>query len=714
MKRSVFIAIFIILIANLTNASAQKWTLLSPKPTYQGIRSVSFPSVDTGYIVTEGSKVMRTVDGGETWEDLEIMFVALHIEFLNNNHGFITAFDEVYSTEDAGETWQTHEVEPLVSCWETYFYNNNLGFAFGWDGYLARTTDDGITWEGIQDFTGSDIFYYTEMEFANTNTGYAVGYFETTDRVLRRTDDCGNNWHDITVPSIHEFVTSVAVLGPDDIWIGTGISVFDSLPCPANVYHSIDGGVTWEAHIAGQTFELPEAITRIHFFNQMQGFAMNSRQVFSTSDGGETWNSIFIQPMYNNWINLVEYSWPDPQHGFMAGYGPSLVKTVDGGLTFTNLMKGTIDRYNIVVFNDTLNGIASGYNSSGAAITYTEDGGEKWEQASFDSVPNQILGIAFADDYNGWATSGQGIYRTNDGGHNWNILYKGIENDFYAISSPDLNNLFVSGNGSISKSSDGGITWTNITPIAFMPGYAIKGFQFPDALTGYMAILKVTDYSGRFLKTEDGGLTWTDIIFENNDAIRAMDFHDPLNGIVSLDNDLIYTTHDGGETWQQANATLADYVRMTDPQTAIIALAGMKVAVSNDGGTTFNTVYTSDENWPYVHNICFLDETHGFAVGYNGMIQRYSATVTGIEEPDNPQVTMGQKLFFSPNPANDRISILEKNYENITITAMDGSLIFIIPETAGNEINITSLNPGIYMITMKLGNKSITQKLVKY
>lgn len=642
MKRLLFIFLCISVITNLKSLSAQEWTLLSPKPTYQTIRSISFPSVDTGFIVTEDKIVMRTFNGGESWEDLNVQFDALFVEFVNNNHGFITAFNEVYSTEDAGETWQAHLVEPFVSCWETYFYNDTVGFAFGWDGYIAKTTDGGISWVGLQSYPGSDIFYYTEMEFADLNTGYAVGQFEHTDMVLRRTDDGGYNWVDITIPFSMGYVNSVAVLGPDDIWIGVGANVFDSLPCPANVYHSTDGGVSWSVHVVGETFELPDAITGIHFFNQQQGFAMNHRQVYSTSDAGETWNSVYVQPIYNATIHLGEHSWPDPQHGFFAGSGPALINTSDGGLTFTNMINGTIDRYSIVCFNDSLNGLVAGYNSQGATIIFTENGGENWQQASFDSVPNSISDVAFADNYNGWAVSGYSISRTYDAGHSWSILYQCTEYNFYGLSIPDLNHLFAIGDGSISKSTDGGLTWAEITPGGSTLGYYGVGIRFPDTLTGYVALKKATDNSGRLLKTIDGGLTWIDIFFNNNKAVRAMDFCDPMNGIVSLEGGLIYTTHDGGDTWIQASITLADYVKMIDAQTAIIALAGTKVAVSHDGGTTFNTVYTSDEQWPFVHNICFLDETHGFAVGYNGMIQRYSATVSNVEEPGNLQTASFQ------------------------------------------------------------------------
>lgn len=713
MKRILVILLCSILIINLKYSSAQEWTLLSPKPTYRSIGSVSFPSIDTGFIVSEDYKVMRTLDSGETWNDLNFQDDALYVEFTNNNHGFITSFDQVYSTDDAGETWQPHLVEPMVSCWETYFYNDTTGFAFGWDGYMAKTTDGGNTWERKQTYPGSDTFYYTEMEFADLNTGYAVGQFDHKTRVLRRTDDGGNNWIDITIPQIQGFVTSVAVLGPDDIWIGTGISIFEPLPCPAYVFHSTDGGITWTSQVVGETYELPDAVTRIHFFDQLQGFAMNNRQIFSTSDGGQTWNHVYVDPMYNVSINLSEYSWPDPQHGFFAGYGPSMIKTSDGGLTFDNLIEGPIDRYRTICFSDTLHGVVAGFNSVSGSMVYTENGGDTWQQAWFDSVPASIGSVAFADNENGWASTGKVIYRTSDGGHNWNILCQGTDDDFYGISSPDINNLFAYGNGSISKSSDGGSTWVDITPGGGLVGYYTTAFQFPDSLTGYIGLEKTSDNAGRFMKTSDGGLTWTDIFLYNNNSLRSIDFCDPLNGIISQEGGRIYTTHDGGETWTQAAIT-ADYVKMIDPQTALIAMAGTKVAVSHNGGISFNTVYTSEDGWPYVHQHFFLDETHGFAAGYNGMIQRYNAISTGIEEPGWPHNASLPKPVFSPNPATGKIFILEKEFESILITTMDGSVMLNLSGGAGNEINISSLKPGIYMVVLQLSDKQVAQKLVKF
>ena len=714
MKRIPIVIIYCILFISFKYSGAQEWTLLSPKPTYQSITSISFPSIDTGYLVTEYNKVKRTFNGGQSWDDMGITFDATHVEFRNNNHGFLTSFNKIYSTDDAGETWQPHLVEPYVSCWETYFYNDTVGFAFGWNGYLAKTTDGGNTWESKQRSSGSGTFYYTEIEFADLNTGYAVGMFDHKNTVLRKSVDGGTSWVDVETTQIPGYVTSVSVLGPDDIWVGAGKFNSAQLPYPASIYHSTDGGVTWTPQIIGESFELPDLVTGVHFFDQLNGFAMNSRQVFSTSDGGQTWNHTFVEPLYGVSINFYAYSWPDPQHGYFAGYGPSMVKTLDGGLTFTNMIDGAIDRYNHVWFNDTLNGIVSGNNDSGATIIYTEDSGDTWNQASFDSIPDWIGVISFADNLNGWITSDKSIYKTSNGGQSWDILYQGNEGRFYGLSTPSLTQLYVFGNENLSKSSDGGITWTDITPEGIMQGYGISGFQFPDSITGYMVLNEKYGDDCKFLKTIDGGETWTLVTMTEYGAIRSIDFCDPMNGIVSQMDGNIFTTHDGGNTWTQVSNINADYVQMINPQTALLAMAGTKVYVSHDGGSTFNTIYTNTESWPYVHTFCFLDETFGFAAGYSGMLQRFTATSTGIKEIDLPTTVSLQKPFFTPNPSAESITILADDYESITIASMDGSIIMNVTGYYGRKVNIAALKPGMYLITLQQNSGRITQKLLKY
>ncbi len=714
MKRLSIVIICCILFVSFRYSAAQEWTLLSPKPTYQTITSISFPSIDTGYIVTEYNKVKRTFDGGQSWHDPDLPFDATHVEFRNNNLGYLTSFNKIYSTHDGGETWHPHALDPYEFCWKTYFYNDTVGFAFGWNGYLAKTTDGGNTWVKKQSSSGSDRFYYTEMEFADLNTGYAVGMFEHANTVLRKTVDGGSNWVDVETTQIPGYVTSVSVLGPDDIWVGAGKYEFAQLPYPASIYHSTDGGATWTQQIIGESFELPDLVTGVHFFDQLNGFAMNSGQVFSTSDGGQTWNHAYVQAIYNVNISLMAYSWPDPQHGYFSGSGPSLVRTLDGGLTFTNMINGPIDSYYHVWFSDTLNGIVSGLNDSGATIIYTKDSGESWNQASFDSIPKWIGIISFANYLNGWVTSGKGIYKTSNGGQNWDILYHGNAGRFNGISTPSLTQLYAFGNENLSKSSDGGITWADITPAGIMEGYYVSGFQFPDSITGYMVMKQIYGDACKFLKTADGGETWNQVTMNENGVIRSIDFCDPMNGIVSQMGGNIFTTHDGGSTWTQVSNINADYVKMINPQTALLAMSGTKVYVSHDGGDTFNTIYTSTESWPYAHTFCFIDETFGFAAGYRGMLQRFTATTTGIKEIDFPIIVSLDKPFFAPNPSSESITILADDYGSISIASMDGTMLMNLTGNKGEKIDITSLKPGMYLVTLQQNSRIITQKLVKY
>jgi len=710
MKRFLLLALAQLFFTMAEVVHAQEWTLLNPMPTYKSIISISFPTADTGFIVNEDYKIRRTTDGGQNWEILDFEDDAHFVEFTDVNTGYITSLSKIYKTTDGGETWVKHIIDPYASCWETHFINDTIGFAFGWAGYLTKTNDGGQTWVKKQSYNGSGSFNYTEMAFADLNTGYIVGMFDQQNWVLRRTDNGGDAWFDIEIPDSLGYVTSVSVLGPENIWISTGIRIYDSLPYPWQVYHSTNGGQTWSEHLIGDIFQAPDAITRIHFFNELEGFAMNDRQIFSTSDGGQTWMHEFIAPIYNVFISMKEYTSPNPQTRYFGGYGPSFVKTTDSGLSYQNLISGDVAYFRFIHFSDSANGFVGGFNNSSALIKYTEDAGETWHQASFDSTPSGINQVSFADKYNGWATFTNGIYRTYDGGKNWSILYQDVNENFVGISVPDLQHLYVWGLGSVRKSDDGGISWTDITPSINIDNLYLRKIHFPDQANGYLALADSYGNKHFFLKTTDAGETWTEL-FPGNSPVRLLDFCDPFNGIIQLENNQFMYTNDGGITWNNSVSTYAKYVKMFDPQNILFSNAGFKIALSNDGGETFNTTFTGTEVWAYSNTTCFTDAQHGFACGSGGMILRFDALLTNVVSPDyyNPV----QVDFFAPNPAGDFLTILDNNYAKITISHTNGAIVKTFEKQTGKNLDISFLQPGVYLVTMLKEGKQISQKLIK-
>ena len=138
--------------------------------------------------------------------------------------------------------------------------------------------------------------------------------------------------------------------------------------------------------------------------------------------------------------------------------------------------------------------------------------------------------------------------------------------------------------GYISKTTDGGVTWT---PQTSGVTDALRSVFFVNDTLGYISG-GVLGVSGRFLKTIDGGATWSPMTFGTS-LIRAVNFISPDTGLLAGSAGTIYKTTDGGTTWNSISLGITGDViqlRMSD------ANIGYAVAAKNtfDSGRVFNSV----------------------------------------------------------------------------------------------------------------------------
>src|SRR5262245_59867004 len=147
---------------------------------------VSFPDTNTG-IVVGGGPILRTTDGGVTWERLSSglpewgWFYA--VSFSSANIGtVIRTYGSIYGTTDGGKTW-TWQFNALSQLNAVSFADGNTGFAVG-DGAGMRTIDGGASWTYYP-----SLYNCHGISFANPKTGIAVG-----SRGILRTTDGGATW----------------------------------------------------------------------------------------------------------------------------------------------------------------------------------------------------------------------------------------------------------------------------------------------------------------------------------------------------------------------------------------------------------------------------------------------------------------------------------------------------------------------------------------
>jgi photosystem II stability/assembly factor-like uncharacterized protein len=281
------------------------------------LQAVSAPSERVGWVSGHQAAVLRTRDGGATWERLAVPGAAADS----------LEFRDVYAV-DADTAYV-------------------LAAGPGSRSRIYKTTDGGTSW-ALQ-FTNRDSSaFYDCFDFWTAERGIALSDGVGGHLLLRRTTDGGAHW-DIppadSLPSAQKgeggFAASgtcVVALAGRFAWIGTGAA--DT----ARVLRSEDGGRTWQpaaTPIAAGNFA---GIASVAFRDTLHGIVAGGKlgsptefsdNVAVTADGGRTWR-LAGRPGFSGAVYGAAVV-PD-RPGSVVAVGPrGLAYSRDDGATWTTL-----------------------------------------------------------------------------------------------------------------------------------------------------------------------------------------------------------------------------------------------------------------------------------------------------------------------------------------------------------------------------------------
>jgi photosystem II stability/assembly factor-like uncharacterized protein/pimeloyl-ACP methyl ester carboxylesterase len=126
-----------------TTNGGKKWKKVyeSDRP-FETTWKASFPSDKVGYVTIQSynpdatvsqQRIAKTIDGGKTWNELNLVNDAgareFGIGFLDENHGFVGTVNSGYETVDGGATWTP--IDLGRACNKIRIYVNEAGKQFG-------------------------------------------------------------------------------------------------------------------------------------------------------------------------------------------------------------------------------------------------------------------------------------------------------------------------------------------------------------------------------------------------------------------------------------------------------------------------------------------------------------------------------------------------------------------------------------------------------
>jgi hypothetical protein len=151
---------------------------------------VSFTDANTGTAVGSTGTILRTTDGGSTWNPQTGGGTTNFrgVAFTDANTGTTVGFPGVIlRTTNGGAAWNPQTSGVTGSLMSVDFVDANIGTAVGQGGNIVRTTNGGTTWTTQP--TGLTTLF-TGVSFVDANNGTIVGYSGT----IRRTTNGGETW----------------------------------------------------------------------------------------------------------------------------------------------------------------------------------------------------------------------------------------------------------------------------------------------------------------------------------------------------------------------------------------------------------------------------------------------------------------------------------------------------------------------------------------
>ncbi len=686
----------------------------------------------------------KTSDGGNSWSSTSDFLPAIGIsdiaiDPINPNNMYIATGDG-YGYENGVDFWGgTYTAGVLKSTdggitWNStgLTYNQNQGriiqrlvinpldpqvlLAASRDG-MWRTSDAGINWTKVSTVH----FYDIEFNTADANIVYAAAgnhFFKSVNK--------GLNWSVISAGLCGGGRQSIAVTQ-------TNPNVIYSLCESGGLFISSDGGISFSQQTA------PSVTFYGYYDNVLAVSPTDENKIFvgglelgMSSDGGGTWSVI------DDWSG-----WPNPKYchadkhdiEFPPGNGNvvfictdgGVFKSTDGGNSYTNLSSGiSISQFyrlggseldkNIVYCGQQDNGVVKKDNGN-------------WDMVVFADGMECAVNYSNSDNVLAATQYGQ-LNITTDGGLSWTDVSPSTSGSWTTpfLFHPTDPSILFAGYEQLYKSSDGGWSWTSIgNPTN---NATIDVLVISPSDPNYIYVGTTSD----LYKSTDGGTNWQSIsssfpLVNNSLSGVAVSGDDPQKIWATLSGysqgSKVYCSKDGGASWINCSGTLPNI-----PVNCILIQNNSPEVIYL--GTDFGVFYRDSTmtDWLPFNDLLPNVIVNELEIHYGSGKLRAATYGRGLWETDLEFLPVSNKSLAGnskeikanvyPNPTNGKFFVSVENplssQTKITVFGLTGSVLFDKTLRASESsftlpINLSGIPSGLLLVEILTNDKRIIKKV---
>jgi photosystem II stability/assembly factor-like uncharacterized protein len=393
------------------------------------------------------------------------------------------------------------------------------------------------------------------------------------------------------------------------------------------------------------------SILSISFPSELTGYlGTYGGAIVKTTDGGTSWTPLFHNinigfghlAFYNNNVGIAG-----------SAMATQIARTTDGGLTWTTQ---SFSPYDLIASICILNDSCTYAGSSWGQLYQSSDMGITWILKCSLNPPSIINCWYFITPDTGILTNTGRIYRTTNGGLNWELQYN--DSIFYSFSSIAFNDqntgLVVGGGGNIRRTTNGGTSWDSIYGGTQNGLNAVMFLNSTDAFAVANATYQTNSI---ILRSTNSGLNWTIQNGLSWDNLKCAGAYGPNTVFAGGENGRILKYHNGDTGWTSVSSGFSQ--GMCDIKFFNNNL-GYALANPDLGDSYARLVKTTNGglNWTYnninatntLSGMSFIDANTGYVVGWSSQI--YRTTNGGLTWADlslNWQVSLNDVFFVNAN-----------------------------------------------------------------